>query len=316
MPLVDVIIPVWNGERFISRAIESVLSQTIKDFCLIIVDDGSTDGSAEVIRAAMCRDQRIVYRHQDNGGAGLARNNGIEYGSSKYVLFLDADDEITPSCLKLLTDNMESSQNDFCVGKKHKSTHGIKESYFPEMFSRDISSVVPKKIPKIRYHIAPHAKIIRRDFLELINLRFPVGVTYEDFVFSYELLLKSKLAGVVSALCYLHHVTEASISQKIHNEHNIISRWCVEGRLWELCAEFDSGGEIYGKPESFSMNSRFWMHVANLGASEENVNAFLLWKDLISSRPDLIELTETGRKQLYRNIVDMSFFEFLSYTSR
>lgn len=89
-PTVSVITPAYNAARFISRAIESVLAQTFPDLELIVIDDGSTDGTPDIVRAY--RDPRIVYLRQSSAGQGPARNRGIRACSGAYVTFLDADD--------------------------------------------------------------------------------------------------------------------------------------------------------------------------------------------------------------------------------
>lgn len=316
MSLVDVVVPAWNCEKYIARAIGSVINQSFEDFSLILIDDGSTDMTRDIIYEAAGQDSRIIPFSQVNGGAGVARNRGIDIGKSKYVLFLDADDELTPECVSVLTRNLESSCNDFAIGAKRKTFFGVEKPYYPQMFSSNLHSVNPRKVPQIRYHIAPHAKLIRRDFIEDNSLRFPEGVTYEDFVFSYELLLRARHVGVCSEVCYLYYVNNGSISTKLHDEFNIVSRWKVETQLWDLCDKLDRNNEIYGCAKSFSMNSRFWRHVSLLGSSPENVRAFLIWKDLIASSIKLIDFADAARARVYKNIVDMTFDEFLAYTSR
>ncbi|HXQ69953.1 MAG TPA: glycosyltransferase family A protein [Pyrinomonadaceae bacterium] len=88
--LVSVIIPVYNYERYLGEAIDSALSQTHKHLEVIVVDDGSTDRSAEVAKSFA--DRGVRYRHQDNAGIGPARNQGVELAQGKFLAFLDADD--------------------------------------------------------------------------------------------------------------------------------------------------------------------------------------------------------------------------------
>jgi glycosyltransferase involved in cell wall biosynthesis len=89
-PLVSVIIPVFNYDRFLAEAIESVLSQTYGNLEVIVVDDGSTDGSSEVAKSFAGRGVRYCY--QENGGIGSARNKGVELAQGEFFAFLDADD--------------------------------------------------------------------------------------------------------------------------------------------------------------------------------------------------------------------------------
>ena len=93
-PTVSVIIPTYNRAHLISRAIKSVLNQTYQDFEVIVVDDGSTDNTEEVIKEFQKKDERIKYvRHEKNKGGSAARNTGIKAAKGKYIAFLDSDDE-------------------------------------------------------------------------------------------------------------------------------------------------------------------------------------------------------------------------------
>jgi glycosyltransferase involved in cell wall biosynthesis len=89
-PLVSVIIPVYNYERYLGEAVESVLGQTYQNLEVIVVDDGSTDESSEVARSFAARG--VVYCHQDHAGIGPARNKGVELARGEFLAFLDADD--------------------------------------------------------------------------------------------------------------------------------------------------------------------------------------------------------------------------------
>ena len=98
-PLVSVVIPVFNGERFLAQAIESVLAQTYETVETIVVDDGSTDGSAQIARS-----YPVAYLHQENGGVAAARNRGIETAQGDLVSFLDHDDVWLQRKLELQVD--------------------------------------------------------------------------------------------------------------------------------------------------------------------------------------------------------------------
>lgn len=97
MPFFSVIIPLFNKEKHIKRTLESVLKQTFKDFEIIIIDDGSSDNSYEIVQSIS--DDRIILVKQKNKGVSQARNNGIRKAKGKYITFLDADDEWVPEKL-------------------------------------------------------------------------------------------------------------------------------------------------------------------------------------------------------------------------
>lgn len=98
--MISIIIPLYNKEPIIERTVRSVLSQSFVDFELIIVDDGSTDDSVNVVNSL--RDSRIRLIRQKNGGPGKARNTGVHYAKGEWILFLDADDELTEGALEHL----------------------------------------------------------------------------------------------------------------------------------------------------------------------------------------------------------------------
>ena len=116
MPTVSVVVPTYNRGDVISRAIESVLQQTYQDYELIIVDDGSTDDTSEVV--GNFDDPRIEYMYQQNQGANAARNKGIRHAKGEYISFLDSDDTLHPEHLEKIVNKfkMNDGFNSLCTG--------------------------------------------------------------------------------------------------------------------------------------------------------------------------------------------------------
>jgi glycosyltransferase involved in cell wall biosynthesis len=112
--LVSIITPCYNGAKYISETIDSVLAQTYKDWEMIIIDDGSKDKSAEIVRAYMEKDSRIKFLQQANAGSAAARNNGIRSAEGQYIALLDADDLWEPEFLAEQTAFM-TEKNAVCV---------------------------------------------------------------------------------------------------------------------------------------------------------------------------------------------------------
>lgn len=109
-PLVSVVMPCYNASRFIREAIESVCAQSYKNWELIIVDDGSSDNSVQILAEYTAKDNRIKLIQQPNRGACVARNNGIDHARGEYVKFLDADDILCPNCLEEQVQQIEQLQ--------------------------------------------------------------------------------------------------------------------------------------------------------------------------------------------------------------
>lgn len=116
VPVISIIMPVFNAEQYLSECIESVLGQSYTDFELLIVDDGSTDGSAYICQRYAESDKRVVYMHKENGGVSSARNVGIKVARGTYLMFIDADDMLMPDALSLLHSHIADPNISLSIG--------------------------------------------------------------------------------------------------------------------------------------------------------------------------------------------------------
>lgn len=114
--MISIIIPLYNKQAVIARTIESILSQSYINWELIIVDDGSTDGSDEVVRLYL-GDQRIRYIHKPNGGVSSARNRGIKEAKGEWICYIDADDYFLPEGLKTMVELAEKYNVKVAAGR-------------------------------------------------------------------------------------------------------------------------------------------------------------------------------------------------------
>ena len=102
IPLISVIVPMYNAEIYLRQNLDSILNQTLKDIELICVDDGSTDSTLKILKEYQEKDSRIIIIQQKNQKAGIARNNGLKVAKGKYIIFLDADDFFKDTMLEEL----------------------------------------------------------------------------------------------------------------------------------------------------------------------------------------------------------------------
>lgn len=100
MPMVSIVVPVYNAQKFIDRCIESIRQQSVEDFQVILVDDGSTDSSAQICKKICETDGRFTYLYQENGGPDMARKTGTVNSTGKYIMYVDADDYVAGDYLK------------------------------------------------------------------------------------------------------------------------------------------------------------------------------------------------------------------------
>lgn len=114
MPLVSVIIPVYNVEKYVKASVESAMAQTVTDIEIILVNDGSTDRSGELCRELAACDGRIIVTDKANGGVSSARNSGLENSSGEWIYFMDSDDVIEPDTLECALKKAQETGTDVC----------------------------------------------------------------------------------------------------------------------------------------------------------------------------------------------------------
>lgn len=184
--LISVIIPVYNGSRFIHKAIESILEQTYKKIELILVDDGSTDNSLSVLNTYKHKYKNIVLISQKNQGAGIARNIGLNKASGEFLMFLDQDDYLEKNALKKLNQSIKDKKYNFvCFGSKFLKKNGHLEAYLKykekEILGKDIliDYFLGNSIKMVVWN-----KIYRLEFLDSFNIRFDKNSGAEEALFT------------------------------------------------------------------------------------------------------------------------------------
>lgn len=239
-PLVSIIMPVYNCERFLSESIESVISQSYKNWELLIVDDGSTDKSVSIIESYARKDSRIrLFKNEtEEHGPGIARNYGIERISGKYTYFIDADDWIEKELLQDTVSLAEKTDADivpfgFVIEENGKQ---IKKPLVPcgnfefQDFKRIANEI-------IRGTWAECHELIRSELLE--NVRHNKYRTCEDICFQMDLLCNiTKVCGIDKEY-YHYRIVKESISHtdKRGDEflETSIAVWEKERKFVEHC---------------------------------------------------------------------------------
>ena len=123
--MISVIIPVYNTKQYLQSCLDSILSQTYTDLEILFIDDGSTDGSAQLLDAFAARDRRIRVIHQENGGVCAARNRGIEEARGDYLSFIDSDDTLEPDMYEILIKCIREYDVDIAHCSYNRVTNGI-----------------------------------------------------------------------------------------------------------------------------------------------------------------------------------------------
>jgi CDP-glycerol glycerophosphotransferase len=122
MPRISVVVPIYNVEEYLPACLDSVARQTVDDFEVVMVNDGSTDRSAEIAGQYGRRDPRFRLVQQENAGLSAARNTGIDAATGEFIAFLDSDDVLPPNAYELLLGALDETGSDFATGNVHRLT--------------------------------------------------------------------------------------------------------------------------------------------------------------------------------------------------
>ena len=184
MAEVSIIIPVYNAERFLHKCIDSVTAQTYSDWEMILVNDGSKDGSLAICKEFVAKDSRIKTIDKPNGGPSSARNKGIREARGEYVFFLDADDTITPDCIELLYGLAKKHDADYVQGRyfNGNGNDNVNELSIPSVLTER------KEIKRLllnhnKIQFTPHNRLVRRQMIIDQELYFSEEIRVrEDFL--------------------------------------------------------------------------------------------------------------------------------------
>lgn len=220
-PELSIILTVYNKEKYLAATMDSILNQTFNDFELIIVDDGSRDGSVGIINQYAKDDQRIKLFVQANKGPGSARNTGLKNAAGKYVIILDADDTVYPEFCGLLLENIKRHDADFCVCES-ESLNELTGDVTKINYALNWYMLPPKPCfspEEIKGNIFrafcgwAWDKIYKKSFLDQAHIVFPDVSFSEDLVFVLAAVAKARKVSVINKILIRHrHFVTASVS--------------------------------------------------------------------------------------------------------
>lgn len=210
---ISIIMPVYNSEKFLVSAIESILNQTHKNFELLLINDGSTDNSRKICDDFAVKDQRVIVLHKENGGISDARNLGLQNAKGKYIAFADNDDLFSK---ELLEDNFKLAEKhkadivkygvDYVEISK-KETKNIKIRNLPlQVMSLNEISKRYLELKKNNIFVYVWDSLIRRDIIKENEIYFDKAFKYggEDIDFNFE-CFKHVNTLVINPIQYYHH---------------------------------------------------------------------------------------------------------------
>jgi len=250
-PLVSIIIPVYNKEIYLNQAISSALKQTYMNIEYIIINDGSTDNSAQVIENWVNEDDRIKYINQKNKGVSSTRNKGMDLAKGDYIFFFDADDQLDKNAITNLLNIARNNKYDIIAANFSKVVNGreIKKSPLVEkLYTSDSLDNEQVKAEMFLFNGRPLStvcnKLYKKSFLKKSEVKFENGVLAEDRLFNLMCFVNKPNIYVTNIYTYLYNIIDDSRSRS------------YSSNLYQSIIELYSVFEIYIKNKEFSIDIR------------------------------------------------------------
>lgn len=199
---VSIILPVYNVEKYLSACLDSLLAQTLKEIEIVAVNDGSTDGSLQILQAYQSLNpEKLFIFSTENHGVSRARNYGFAHSHGEYVWFVDSDDFVEPDACRLLYEKATADGNDLVLFRYYNvdSETGVRKEYIASCHNQNFRVAdKPYELPAISPY--PWIKFIHRDLFN--GLCFPEGIRFEDLPVAYLLAVKARSIGYVDQCFY------------------------------------------------------------------------------------------------------------------
>lgn len=221
---ISIVIPVYNVQDYLEACLESIRTQDFDDFEVIAVDDGSTDGSAELCDRFAVEDTRFKVVHKPNGGVSSARNAGIDAACGEYLMFVDSDDALLPGALKTMYE--AAGDSDFalgghvtCNGKSSvKVVPGKRQRYPSDGMSTFFDDNLTRNCMMLD---SPWAKLFRRETVG--SLRFCKEMSYaEDKLFVFSFFASCRSAVTVPVPVYRYNIRSGSLGSDIRSDRHLM----------------------------------------------------------------------------------------------
>ena len=209
-PLVSIIVPVYNLEGYVTNCLNSLVNQTYRNLEILCIDDGSTDKSADVIKAFAEKDDRVIYLYKENGGVSSARNMGLDMFKGEYVMFVDGDDYLHPQAVELFVNCIVKTRCDIACAVASKTCTYINK--YPEIDKLIFEEIGLEDLfvpSEVRAFSSVWSKLYRRDFLN--GFKFPLGIKYgEDTNFLFKVLGQNPKLARINTPLYFYYIREMS----------------------------------------------------------------------------------------------------------
>lgn len=271
-PTISIIVPVYNTEQYLPKCLDSIAAQTFTDFEVLMIDDGSTDGSGEICDRYSQSDSRFIIIHQSNQGVSASRNNGLKQARGNYIAFVDSDDYVHPQMLELLYMAIRQGDYDFSTARylsvnidQEIEIERIIEPRFRKLSAEEIiCNLFGKSGEDVQYMVCWN-KLYNKCLLE--NIYFSAFKVSEDLLFNIEVFSKVCQAIEVDSKLYYytqrntsasHSVSEKQIIDRIDASYTCL-RYIPSGSAEEACCvtklyKVLFSSRFFGRKEMYQKN--------------------------------------------------------------
>ncbi|NHN54601.1 glycosyltransferase [Calidifontibacter sp. DB0510] len=239
-PLLSVVVPFYGVQDYIGDCLNSIAAQTYQDIDVVMVDDGSPDGSRAVAEEWAARDSRFRIITQDNAGLGPARNTGVRHTDGVYLTFVDSDDLVTRHGFDRMVSALETTGSSFAGGnaRRFNNSGGVKPSWahqLPFQRTRYVTHVLEQ--PVLARDRMVWNKVYRRSFWDEFGYEFP-AIRYEDYPVTLRAHLEASTVDMLAEPVYYWRERESgdSITQQVFRYDNLLDRVTSAGMVIDLVA--------------------------------------------------------------------------------
>ena len=209
-PLISVIVPIWNVEKYLDKCIDSIVKQTYTNLEIILVDDESPDNCPKMCDEWAKKDNRIKVIHKKNGGLSDARNAGIDISTGDYITFIDSDDYVELNYVKFLYNNLIQNNADISMGKQYvRYPNKTLNTGSGNIYVVNPHDCFDMLLYSEDFDVSAWGKLYKKELFS--DIRFPKGRIFEDAATTYKLIDKSKKVILNSQPIYNYIMRENSI---------------------------------------------------------------------------------------------------------
>jgi len=221
--LITIIVPVYNVEQYLDRCIESIVNQTYSNLEIILVNDGSTDGSSEICSKYQKSDDRIIVINKNNSGLSSARNAGLNIAKGKYVGFVDGDDYISEVMYENLYGLIKQTKSNIAIGGRYRAYDNSCEIEQFRNYPSPVMTNVEALAALMSYRgfdMSVCDKIFERKLFD--DIEFPLGKTCEDSFVTYKIFSRVNKVAYDKTPYYYYYQRQNSISRNLNVNETVL----------------------------------------------------------------------------------------------